>query len=588
MVRALLAFLVASFFVAQSPAAEITAPVLVKREAVKWAVPPEGKTESLDIGTSTSFTLFIPEKFAADAKGETRLTIHYHGASWFMAQEHTRRGSTNPLLTANAAAGDAVYETDIMKPGVFAKVMAQVQAKLAAAGKPAKVTSIELSSFSGGYSGARGMLQIPEAEALIDRLLLDDSLYSAGDPATIAKTDHRRPRPDAIAPFQAFAKKAVEGKKFFLFEHSSTDTLRSVGPKECSMTIMENIGVPLVLVALDSVPAARRTTDFPLMWRGDLGNAHFLCYTGNNVPIHLSHVRNQAEMWNALDGKPVIGMEPPAMPKRDIKKPDAEAGTLISMDLSTTYTLFLPPGYKPPKNGEVELTLHFHAAEWFARSEHMRRGLDGPLVTCYAGEGSTIYKKQFDDPANFKILLDRVVKELWKRGAQQDTHITKVDITSFSAGYGAVREIVKVPENLALIRRVILADSLYGSLDEKALADQKREVLQEHVDVWLPLAREAMAGNKTFLITCSSIETGSYAASFEVAKAIEKALNLDEVTIAPGSTPAASDPAYAIKTRADKGSLHIWLYDGKDPGAHMTHPRHMAELWAALDEMGDL
>lgn len=583
-----LVLLLATFVVSvHTIAAGITPPVLVKKEAVKWEEPPPGVTAVLDTGTSTTFTLYIPKSFPETAKESVTLSMHFHGASWWMIQEHERRGATNPLLVANAPEGDEAYEPDVMKPGLFRRVLEMTTEKLKESGAPAstQITTIEISSFSGGYSGPRGLLRMAEFEPMISRLMLNDSLYVGDGPDS--KPDNRKPRADGLEPFIAFARKAAAGERTFLFEHSSTPSLRSVGPKDCSRAILAALSIPIRELERNSLPAARTTTDFPLTWRADEGNAHFWCYLGENVAIHLSHLRNNADMWMALDGRDYSQIVPPPMQRRSIKKPEeAIPGDTLTFDLGTTYTLYIPPKYKVPKDGAVELTMHFHGAEWFAIQEHLRRGLDGPLVALYAGEGSSVYKRQFDDPARFGQVIDKVTGILTERGGPPETHVVSVNITSFSAGYGAVREIVKKSENVSIIKRIILADSLYGSLDEDALKEGRREVVPEHVEPWANFARLAMTGEKTFLITTSDIETPTYASTPEVARAVVKAIGLEPQPVEAGSIRAA-EGEYPLQSTADSGSFHWWGYGGKDAVVHMTIARRIGECWAALDEIGD-
>src|SRR5690606_18969948 len=192
------------------------------------------------------------------------------------------------------------------------------------------------------------------------------------------------------------------------------------------------------------------------MWRADRGNAHFWCYRAAERPIHLAHVRNQAEMWRALDGKTTIEAQPPLMLPRAIKPSVPEAATIpIDIGTSGTVSLHIPANYKVPASGNVELSVHFHGATWFAIQEHMRRGNGDPIVAVELGQGSNVYRIPFEDRDRFALLLKRVEEALRERGVPEGTHVSAVNITSFSAGYGAVREIVKSPEYVALIRRIV-------------------------------------------------------------------------------------------------------------------------------------
>jgi len=275
---------------------------------------------------------------------------------------------------------------------------------------------------------------------------------------------------------------------------------------------------------------------------------------------------------------------PPPMPVRPIAPPtEPFPGETTVLDLWTTLTLFLPNGWSVPPTGDTVLTVHFHSGIWFAIQEHLRRGITGPLVAFYPGEGSTIYRKNFEDPTHFKILMDAVVAELKKRGAPPNTHIAAVDISSFSAGYGAVREIIKSPDYLKLIRRVVLCDSMYASLDD-TVSSGVRKPAAEHIAPWIPIAQAAARGEKTFVFSHADVPTPTYANTAECAAALIEAIGAPREAVAPDSIPAASsDQTYPLLYRSDIGNFHVWSYGGRDGMAHMTQARHLAEIWLALD-----
>lgn len=261
-----------------------------------------------------------------------------------------------------------------------------------------------------------------------------------------------------------------------------------------------------------------------------------------------------------------------------------------ALDLATTGTvsLFVPETYKVADDGAIELTVHFHGATWFAIQEHQRRGLDEPLVALELGQGSSAYAKPFEDGTRFPRLLEAVAAEMKKRGAPENARVTSVNLTSFSAGYGAVREILKRPDQTAMVQRIVLGDSSYASLDEEALKAGRRIVVPEHVEPWANFARMAMKGEKTLLMTTSEITPETYAGTHEVAAATVAALGLQVQDVAAGSCDAAmAGLEYPLHHRADAGSFHWWGYGGRDTVVHMTVARHIADGWMALDECGE-
>lgn len=267
---------------------------------------------------------------------------------------------------------------------------------------------------------------------------------------------------------------------------------------------------------------------------------------------------------------------PPPMPIRPISEErPGPAGTKFAIeDGPVRATLFVPEGTTPSR--EVRLTVHFHTAEWHVIQEHTRRGLAGPLLVFNLGQGSSTYAKPFQDVSLFPRVCQTVLERLRAEGWPKESRVASVDISSFSAGYGAVRELVKQPFAFGLMRRVVLGDSLYGSFGAG------RTPLDAHVEVWRPLAEAAIRGKRTFLITVSEVPTEGYASSSEMARALLAKVGVREERVLPGP----QDSAHPLLTRADRGRFHVWFYGGNDAMAHMTHARHLADVWKALDEAG--
>jgi hypothetical protein len=273
-----------------------------------------------------------------------------------------------------------------------------------------------------------------------------------------------------------------------------------------------------------------------------------------------------------------IGPAPATMP----------AGQLIDIDDNgVKFLLFLPRFFAPPPNRDLVLTAHFHGATWFVIQEHLRRGLDGPLLCAALGEGSSVYRKPFEDRQRFARLIRRVEIEMNRRfPLPQGWTVRAIDISSFSAGYGAVREIVKSPEHVRIIRRIVLADSMYASYEGEETAHPTSLPARQHIEPWLAFVKEAAAGNKTFVLTYSQVPTQNYANSALCAHALCDAIGVPMEKVMPGSLPATLDPQFPLQTRADMRGFHVWGYGGSDAQAHLTHARHIADVWKALDAAG--
>jgi hypothetical protein len=278
--------------------------------------------------------------------------------------------------------------------------------------------------------------------------------------------------------------------------------------------------------------------------------------------------------------------EPPPMPKRTIAPSTNEfrGAQIVLTDRGTNFTLFLPQGWTNAVSSNTVLFAHFHTIAWFAIQEHVRREAREPLIVFALGEGSSTYRTPFTDTNRFVRMIALVESELKKRGAAANTRVAHIDVSSFSAGYGAVRELVQQPPSFQIIRRIILLDSMYASLEPEEAGATNRRPLAAQIDVWVPFARAAVRGGKTFVLTHSQVPTLSHASSFECAAALATKAGVEFKTVATNSLPATRDPDFPLLRRADAGKFHIWSYGGKDAQAHLTHIRHMADVWHALNE----
>jgi hypothetical protein len=276
---------------------------------------------------------------------------------------------------------------------------------------------------------------------------------------------------------------------------------------------------------------------------------------------------------------------PPLMTKRAIAPSTNELrGThAVLTDRGTNFTLFLPHDWTNAVSSNTVLFAHFHTVPWVAIQEHVRREAKEPLIVFALGEGSSTYRAAFQDTNRFARILSLVESELKKRGARSETRIAHVDVSSFSAGYGAVRELVKSPGYFRIIRRLALLDSMYASLELEEKGSTNRRPLAAQIEVWVPFAQAATRGEKTFIFTHSHVTTTAYASSFECAAALAARVGVAAHPVEPGSSPATRDPDFPLLSRADAGRFHIWSYGGGDAPAHLTHVRHMADVWRALD-----
>ncbi len=169
-------------------------------------------------------------------------------------------------------------------------------------------------------------------------------------------------------------------------------------------------------------------------------------------------------------------------------------------------------GGAPNGSRKVPLVIEFHAAPWLVQKQISDELPKAALVTINLGSGSRAYGGPFAaDPALFKSVVDEAATALRLKNG-----FSSITLIGFSAGYGAIRQILHTPDNFKLVDNVLLLDGIHASYvpEGKPLGDGG-VIRDEDVDSYLAFAREAAAGRKTFVITHSELFPGTYASTTE-------------------------------------------------------------------------
>ncbi len=175
------------------------------------------------------------------------------------------------------------------------------------------------------------------------------------------------------------------------------------------------------------------------------------------------------------------------------------AGRREKLDLGT---LFVPQHTTPV------LLIFFHGGTWLPEVAAARNRI--MVVSVQAGSGSAAYARLFTDPGRFPRLLEEA-------RVKAGVRFRRVMLGGWSAGCGATRQILRDPASYALVDTVICIDGIHtGYLDGKP-GPLESKIDPANLEVWLQLARDAIAGRKRFLVTHSEIFPGTFASTTETA-----------------------------------------------------------------------
>ncbi len=184
-------------------------------------------------------------------------------------------------------------------------------------------------------------------------------------------------------------------------------------------------------------------------------------------------------------------------------------GRRIELSSLKEAVLFVSPKVKTQK--AVPLVIHFHGVPWLVQYQIAQNLPQAALITVNLGVGSRAYGNPFGQAELFQSLLDEAGKILeLKKGW------SSITLIGFSAGYGAVRAILRQEKNFSQVKNVLLLDGIHASYspEGKLLADGGT-INPADLDSFAKFAREAADGKKSFVITHSEIFPGTYASTTE-------------------------------------------------------------------------
>ncbi|MRG91063.1 hypothetical protein [Polyangium spumosum] len=219
------------------------------------------------------------------------------------------------------------------------------------------------------------------------------------------------------------------------------------------------------------------------------------------------------------------------------------------------------------KSGAFDLVVHFHGHEPI-RKEFVKSAKGAVLVGIDLGIGSGAYAQGFAAPNTFTNLIASVEAAMAKKTGKKKAHVRKLALSAWSAGYGAIEQILRQPAGKR-VDAVVLLDSLHtGYVDERSKALKTNQI-----DVFVDFARRAAKKQKFMFMSHSSIVPPGYASTTEVASYVIGALKGK-----PRKAKRADVLGLDLIRRYDRGHFHVRGYTGDDKPDHCAHIGLMADI----------
>jgi hypothetical protein len=227
----------------------------------------------------------------------------------------------------------------------------------------------------------------------------------------------------------------------------------------------------------------------------------------------------------------------------------------------STGTLFIPAGLKGER---VPLFVHFHGAPWLAEVAAAKWG-KAAVIAVNLGSGSATYARPFADAKAFRELLKEAEEKAGMR-------FGPVGLTAWSAGYGAVREILKTDDGYERVAFVLLLDGLHTGYESGQSGPQESKLVAADLEPFVRFAKDAAAGKKRMIVTHSEVFPGTFASTTETADHLLRAAGVKRKAVlkwGPMGTQQLSE--------AREGKLIVVGYAGN------SAPDHVDQLHALPD-----
>jgi hypothetical protein len=225
--------------------------------------------------------------------------------------------------------------------------------------------------------------------------------------------------------------------------------------------------------------------------------------------------------------------------------------------------LFIPaPLQLAPK---TPLLVHFHGAPWLSEVAVDAAGSTA-VISVQLGNGSSAYAKPFAD----RMAFEKMIREAEELAGVQFEPIT---VSAWSAGYGAVREVLNQPQNYSRVQSIILLDALHTGYVGGKPGPQESQLEPDPLEPFVRFARDAASGKKRLLVTHTEIFPGTFASTTETADYLIRELGLRRTPVlkwGPLGTQQLSE--------VNQGNLTILGFAGNSAPDHVDQLHALSEF----------
>jgi hypothetical protein len=220
-----------------------------------------------------------------------------------------------------------------------------------------------------------------------------------------------------------------------------------------------------------------------------------------------------------------------------------------------------------------DVMIHFHGGNAVRKMiADTARGIF--VVGIDLGAGSSAYGRPFSDPEIFQGLLDEIEKSVADYTDKPSAHIRKLGLTGWSAGYGAIRAILRQRAGKK-VDAVVLLDGLHSNYDETNSLGLRASQLSPFVQ----FAQRAVSGSKYMFVSHSSIVPPGYASTTETAHYL-----INKLGVKVQKSTANDTPLLSRYEQARSGGFLMRGYHGEGKDDHCAQIALITDAVAAMEQ----
>ena len=210
-----------------------------------------------------------------------------------------------------------------------------------------------------------------------------------------------------------------------------------------------------------------------------------------------------------------------------------------------------------------DLFLHFHGAHDIVQMAVKNRFPEAIAASVNLNGLSGAYQSYVGRSPHWMFV--KLLAEVQQ--ATDTKQFDSITLSSFSAGYGAIRALLDDPRCVELIDQLVLADTVYASFGHRRNSLEARPFpSHEQNKPFVDFAKLAVTGKKGMVLTHCELEPETYASTEEVGQLIRDAIG---VRLTPVNEVWSKD--LRIKGHVRKGRFVSIATRGNQGSDHLAH-----------------